>query len=72
MPYHKLKEFEKDDDHGLSSIFHYLLSNGTTEGDPLTWRCIVEALNSDYVGEHGLAMSIKNKFCEVDEKICTG
>ena len=61
VPYHKLKEFEKDND-PLASTFHYLLSNGTTGGAPLSWVSIVEALNSDHVGEHGLAMSICDKY----------
>lgn len=71
VPYPKLKEFEKDDDH-LSSTFHYLLSNGTPGSIPLTWMHIVEALNSDHVGEHGLAKAISSKFCKVNEKVCKG
>lgn len=61
MPYHKLKEFEKDND-PLLSTFHYLLSNGTPEG-PITWTYIVKALNSDSVDEPGLAKFISDKFC---------
>lgn len=63
VPYHKLKEFEKDID-PLTSVFHYLLSNGTAENIPLTWISIVAALKSDHVGEPGLATCISNKFCE--------
>ncbi len=71
VPYHKLKKFEKEDDQ-FSSTFHYLLSNGTAGGIPLTWKAIAEALDSDFVGEHGLARSIRKKFCKADEKISKG
>ena len=71
VPHHKLKEFEKDEDH-LVSTFDYLLSNGTTGGVPLTWMSIVEALDSDHVAEYGLATAIRNKFCKADEKIGKG
>lgn len=62
VPHHKLKEYEREDD-PLSSTFHYLLSNGTVGGAPLTWRHLVEALESDHIGENDLAMFITNKHC---------
>ena len=66
VPHHKLKEFQKENDpRALASTCHYLISNGTTNGDPLTWECVVKALDSNHVGEHGLAMSIRKKFCNI-------
>ena len=72
VPYHKLKEFEKDRvGDPLTSIFHYLLSNGTAENTPLTWMHVVVALKSDHVGEPGLATCINDKFCKGKISIAT-
>lgn len=67
VPFHKLKEFEKDD-HPLPSVINYLVTNGISEDCPLSWRCIVEALESNSVSEPGLAREISKKYCKADAK----
>lgn len=67
VPFHKLKEFEKDE-HPLPCVINYLLTNGISEDcSPLSWQSIVEALESKSVSEPGLARSIAKKYCRSEE-----
>ena len=61
----KLKEFEKEDD-PLSAVIDYWLS-GNIEGVSVSWRSVVEALESSHVGETGLANKISKKYCCEDK-----
>ena len=61
VPYHKLKEFEKEVD-PLAAVINYWL-NGNVKDVPVTWRSIVAALESSSVDERGLAKIIMDKYC---------
>ena len=64
IPYHKLKEFEKEAD-PLAAVINYWL-NGNVENVPVTWRSIVAVLESSSVDEKGLAKTIGDKYCQFD------
>ena len=70
VPYHKLKEFEKEADQ-LAAIINYWL-NGNVEDIPVTWRSIVAVLESSSVDERGLAKTIKDKYCQSEPNISKG
>ncbi len=73
IPRNKLLEFKKEDD-PLSAVVDYWLRGNVTESvDPISWKSIVAALKSEYVGEPGLAEQISKKYCqEEDTKVETG
>ena len=62
IPHGKLKEFEKEAD-PLSTVVDYWL-NGNVKGVPVSWKSVVEALESSHVDESGLANSISKKYCK--------
>ena len=63
VSYNKLQEFKKED-FPLAALLNYCLQ-GNVEGQPLTWRAIVDALRSDTVEEAKLAQKIEKKYCGV-------
>lgn len=60
VPEDKLKLFEKES-YPSSSIITYWLH----EGHAISWMSIVYAIES--IGERGLAMNIRKKYCRVQE-----
>ena len=66
VPYHKLKEFEKEA-HPLVETVDYFLK-GNVEGVPLSWDSIVTALKSDHVGEPALAKHLQNVYTQQEHK----
>ena len=62
VPRSKMMEFKQQGDL-LSAAVDYWLS-GNVPDVPITWESIVEALESDYVGEPGCASKIRTKYCE--------
>ena len=68
IPQYVLKQFEKDEDDPLSAAVDYWLKGNVTDSDlPISWKSIVDALKSEYVGERGLAESIRKKYCLQEE-----
>ncbi len=62
IPRRKLLEFEEERD-PLSAVVDYWLQGNVTESvSPISWKSIVAALKSDYVGEPGLAKQISKKY----------
>ena len=55
-------EFKQEGDI-LSAAVDYWLS-GNVPDVPITWESVVEALESDYVGEPGCATKIRTKYCQ--------
>ncbi len=67
IPRSKLKEFEEERD-PLSAVIDYWLNENVTKPDaPISWKTIVKALKSEYVGEPGLAEKISKKYCQLQE-----
>ena len=66
VPYHKLKEFEKESD-PFAAVMNYWL-NGNVKDVQVTWRSIVTALESSSVDERGLAKSIMDKYCQSESE----
>ena len=62
IPYHKLKEFEEERESFAAALNYWL--NGNVEDSPPSWKSIVAALKSDYVGKKGLAKRIEKKYAE--------
>ena len=63
----KLKEFEKEVD-PLSAVINYWLSDNVEDTEvPVSWKSIVAALKSSYVGETGLANKISSKYCPMHQ-----
>lgn len=62
IPRSRLELFKKEED-PFSAVVDYWL-RGNVEGLPISWQSVVEALESSYVGETGLANYIKKKFCQ--------
>ena len=60
IPHYKLLEFEKEDDPLVAAIDYWL--NDNVEGVQVSWRSIIEALESTHVGQNGLANRIKEKY----------
>lgn len=66
IPRSKLEEFEEKRD-PLSAVVDYWLKGNVTESVvPISWKSIVDALKSKYVGEPGLAEQIKQT-CYIEE-----
>lgn len=61
IPLWKLKEFEKEKEPLSVAIDYCINENSAT---PFTWKSIVAALDSDYVGESGIAAEIDKKYCQ--------
>ncbi len=67
IPHSKLKEF-KDECDPLSAVVEYWLNgNVTDQAVPISWKTIVKALKSEYVGEPGLAEEISSKYCPQED-----
>ena len=63
----KLKEFEKEVD-PLSAVIDYWLNDNVEDAEvPVSWKSIVAALKSSYVGETGLANRISSKYCPMHQ-----
>lgn len=63
IPRDVLKKLMADED-PLSAIIDYRLLNGNP---PLSWKLIVAALRTDYVGGVKLAKIISKKYCPGEE-----
>ena len=62
IPRDKLQEFKKEDD-PLSAVVDYWLRGNVEESvAPISWKTIVAALKSKYVGEPALAEEISKKY----------
>ena len=66
VPYHRLKEFEKDSN-PLMEVINYWL-NGNVEDVPVTWRSLVAVLESSTVDERGLAKTFMKKYCPSEQQ----
>ncbi len=66
IPRNKLLEFKKEDD-PLSAVVDYCLRGNVESVDPISWKSIVAALKSEYVGEPGLAEQISKKHCQQED-----
>jgi len=64
IPVYKLMEFKKEDDPLALSLDYWL--KGMVEEVSVSWRSVVEALESDYVEEKVLAEKIKKTYCKQD------
>ena len=60
IPRCKLLEFEKEHDPLVAAIDYWL--NDNVEGEQVSWRSIIKALNSPHVGKTGLAKRISKKY----------
>jgi len=67
IPSHKLMEFKNDNDPLSLSLIYWL--NGNVEEVPVSWSSVVEALESDHVGERGLAEKIRKTYCKQESKV---
>ena len=67
IPRYKLMEFKKDDD-PLSAMIDYWFS-GNVEGVHVSWQSIVDALQTSYVGESGLAEKIIEKYIDSQQVV---
>ena len=68
----KLKGFEKEAD-PLAAVIDYWLNDNVEDAEvPVSWKSIVAALKSSYVGETGLANSISKKYCMHQNEIENG
>ncbi len=63
IPRNKLLEFKEDRDPLSAVVDYYLKENVLDSTDTVSWQSIVNALESDYVGEPGLAEKIRKKYC---------
>ncbi len=67
IPRCKLLEFKKEED-PLSAVVDYWLQGNVTESvSPISWKSILAALKSEYVGEPGLAEQLSKKYCQQGE-----
>ena len=65
IPLHKMKEFKQEGNLLSSSVDYWL--NGNVPDVPVTWKSIVTALETDFVGELGCALKISTKYCRCQE-----
>ena len=70
VPYHKLKEFEKEAN-PLVEVINYWL-NGNVKDVPVTWKSVVTVLESSSVDERGLAKIIMKKYYHSESTIDKG
>ena len=74
VPYHKLKEFEKEDNCLAATIGYFL--NGNVKDALLSWDSIVTALKSSSVWEPALARRIQRTYtgqeCKSDKSAAKG
>lgn len=67
IPLHKLMEF-KNSSYPLSAIANFWLC-GNVEGAEISWRAVATALDSNCVGEPGLARNIREKYCQSGDTV---
>ena len=67
IPRHVLNQLKKDEDPLSAVIDYWLRGNVTDPVTPISWKSIVAALESNYVGESGLARQIKSKYCQPED-----
>ena len=65
IPHAKLLQF-RDEIDPLSAVVNYWLRGNA--GVPISWKSIVTALKSEYVGEPGLAQRIYSKYCSINDQ----
>ena len=70
VPYHKLKEFQKESN-PLIEVINYWLS-GNVKDVPVTWRSLVTVLESSSVDERGLAKNIMKKYYPSESTVDKG
>ena len=61
-----LQEFKEDDDPFAAVIDYYL--KGNIEDCIISWRYIVDTLNSEDIEERSLARSLSSKYCQEEER----
>ena len=66
IPFCKIEMFKKDGDFFATTMDFWL--KGNIVNVPITWEYLVTSLESDYVSEIGLAVDIKKKYCQKQEK----
>ena len=69
IPHHTLKKFEKEDEPLPAAIDYWLKGNVDSSDVPVSWQSIVDALDSPYVQEPGLAEKIRKKYCTQEDVI---
>ena len=67
VPHSKLTQFGKKED-PLSAVVDYWLSGSTKISLPISWRSVVDALESEHVGERGLANTIREKYYQEEDQ----
>ena len=68
IPHSKMLEFKKGDEPLSAAVDYWLQGNVTESVVPISWKTIVEALKSEYIGEPALAKRIGNKYCQQDDE----
>ena len=64
----KLKEFKEIEDDPFSAVIDYWLNDNVEDAEvPVSWKSIVAALKSSYIGETGLANRISSKYCRMHQ-----
>ena len=67
VPHGKLKGFEKEAD-PLAAVIDYWLNDNVEDAEvPVSWKSVVAALESSYVGETGLANKISRRYCPMHQ-----
>ena len=64
IPRNTLKQFEKEADPLSAAVDYWLKGNAVESAVPVSWKSIVIALKSAYVGEPALAEKIDKKYCQ--------
>ena len=67
VPHSKMEMFKKGED-VLSTVVNFWL-NGNVPDVPVCWESIVAALESTHVGEIGLAMALRAKYCGQQDEV---
>ena len=66
VPRFQLLQFGERDD-PLSAVVDDWLSGNSETSLRISWRSVADALESDYVGQRGLANIIREKYCQEEE-----
>ncbi len=67
IPRSTLEKFKKDEDDPLSAVVNYFLKGNVKKLSPISWKSIVAALESEYVGESGIAEQIIEEYCKPED-----
>lgn len=62
IPRNTLKQFENEADPFSAAVDYWLKGNVKDSGVPISWKSIVTALKSRYVGEPALAEELNKKY----------